>query len=488
MSRDASTTRPSPYVGPSSNQGGRVVDLNRRSKVAVIIFIVVIILLIIAIIIIAILRSRSTTSTSTTTTTTGCKINSDCSNSQVCNTSNNTCVNCLAKSDCKTTANPVCNTSTHTCVNCLVKADCTSTANPFCNASNNTCVQCLSNTDCTESGFICTNNVCVIHCTAAPNVVTNLQITSNSGTMQQVLTWTPATGGDSTVSYIVSQAANTCPSTVGQTTSTKTIPFGTNTATFTGLAVGTYCYVVQSQNTCGTSSFALSPSVQGTICGSTPTAPSGTATYTLQEPGCEQQVCDFSGCSSTCPGSGKCSINFTHTGAGPGPLFGDIYTTTNVAAEVGGSVLSNSELITSLPADPSYSYFYFRYAQCGVTTNLTAQRVNNWIPASNITVTGATSNGNVVVASTNVGKTFASIPANPTVSWPAIANVDEYTITIRGTTVSSGSITFGTRIPSSSTSYTFVGPISALTSASVFVFGYTNCNISSPITIKSITV
>jgi hypothetical protein len=189
MSRDAAFTSRSPYVGPSSDQGGRVIDLNRGSKVAVIILIIIIILLIIAIIIIAILRPKSTSTTIPTGQS--CKVNFDCPSGKVCDISNNSCVSCLAKSDCKTTAHPLCNTT------------------------NKTCVQCLSSTDCAGVGVICNSSgSCVIQCTVAPNTVTNLHITTNS--TQQVLTWTPAAGGDPTDSYIISQAANACPSTSGK--------------------------------------------------------------------------------------------------------------------------------------------------------------------------------------------------------------------------------------------------------------------------------
>jgi len=464
MSRDAAFAGPSPYLGPSSNNGGQIINDNKRSKTAVIILIIIIILLIIAVIIIVWLKSKSTTPTSTTTTATSCTSNFDCSNGQVCNTTKNTCVNCLTKSDCKTSASPLCNTV------------------------NNTCVQCISDTDCTESGFTCINSTCAIKCTIAPNVVTNLQITTNS--TQQKLTWTPSAAGDPATSYIVSQAANACPSTSAETTNTQTIPFGTNTAIFSGLSSGTYCYVVQSQNSCGTTAFASSPSVQGTVCGTLQSAPSGTATYTLLYSDCVSAECEgFGG-----PGSGQCTINLNHPGAGPGPLFGDIYMTTNAAIEAGTPlmVLSNNELITSLPADPSYAYSYFRAVACGNTSTLTAQRVNNWIVASRPTITpDALPNGEtVIVSNTTVGYTFNNVPANPTVSWIAIAGVDEYAITITGVTaeVAPVSVTFGTIVPSSSTSYTFVGPTPALSTANVFIFGYTDCNTSLSTTLASVTI
>jgi MYXO-CTERM domain-containing protein len=103
-----------------------------------------------------------------TGTCVACEFNSDCAGSTpTCNATTHTCDPCATNADCANNpSGPACVTSgmkVGSCVVCEVNSDCTSTAAPVCDTTANTCVQCLSNTDCSGSRPVCdtTSNLCV---------------------------------------------------------------------------------------------------------------------------------------------------------------------------------------------------------------------------------------------------------------------------------------------------------------------------------------
>jgi hypothetical protein len=67
----------------------------------------------------------------------------------VCNAATNTCVACLAHTDCGL-ALPACDLTAHVCVQCAAKADCTESAKPACDLTAHACVQCAAKADCTD--------------------------------------------------------------------------------------------------------------------------------------------------------------------------------------------------------------------------------------------------------------------------------------------------------------------------------------------------
>jgi Cys-rich repeat protein len=89
---------------------------------------------------------------------TGCGAPRGCRNGQVCDTTTNTCVDCLASADCPS-ATPACSTG-HTCsVKCTPTADC-SGRTPICETSTQACVECLADTDCGNGGVCQTDLTC----------------------------------------------------------------------------------------------------------------------------------------------------------------------------------------------------------------------------------------------------------------------------------------------------------------------------------------
>lgn len=73
----------------------------------------------------------------------------------VCDAATDTCVECLATTDC--TAG-VCNPATSNCVECVETSDCT---DAICDPATNTCVECTANTDCPDAAAsACVTNVC----------------------------------------------------------------------------------------------------------------------------------------------------------------------------------------------------------------------------------------------------------------------------------------------------------------------------------------
>jgi hypothetical protein len=107
-----------------------------------------------------------------------------------CNVDAGTCVECVAKSDCHTTAKPICDPSVNACVGCLVsKTDC-SGLTPICDAQ--TCRACKVDADCVTA-LGADPGVCMPdgHCAAPSEVVYAVQPTSSSCSAANGLLATP---------------------------------------------------------------------------------------------------------------------------------------------------------------------------------------------------------------------------------------------------------------------------------------------------------
>lgn len=63
-----------------------------------------------------------------------------------CNEATNTCVECLAPTDCKTDDKTLCDTTSNTCVECLAPTDCKTPTASRCDAGE--CTACTTNSDC----------------------------------------------------------------------------------------------------------------------------------------------------------------------------------------------------------------------------------------------------------------------------------------------------------------------------------------------------
>jgi hypothetical protein len=108
---------------------------------------------------------------------TACTPTGGCRNGMICDTANNTCVECLSTADCGTQK---CDLSSHTCVDCLTSTDCpagmpvcssgrtcgatcTTSANcpqglPICETATHACVECLIGSDC-GAGGVCQSDL-----------------------------------------------------------------------------------------------------------------------------------------------------------------------------------------------------------------------------------------------------------------------------------------------------------------------------------------
>jgi Right handed beta helix region len=107
-----------------------------------------------------------------------------------CNVDAGTCVECVAKSDCHTTAKPVCDTSVNACVGCLVsKTDCAGLT-PICDTQ--ACRACKIDADCVTA-LGSDPGICMPdgHCAAPSEVVYAVQPTSSSCSAANGLLATP---------------------------------------------------------------------------------------------------------------------------------------------------------------------------------------------------------------------------------------------------------------------------------------------------------
>jgi len=173
-------------------------QLDVRSKSGRAVLIVLIVLIVIAAIIIGVIlwrrRTTSTTNSSTTgndggggNTNTGCST-AGCTGGKVCDTATETCVACLADSNCSG-ATPTCDTTTHTCKQCLSNTNCSGTT-PICDTATFTCKQCIVSADCPGSGTCDGGNCC------NPGAPTILTVTpSTSADSQVTITYTAVQTG-----------------------------------------------------------------------------------------------------------------------------------------------------------------------------------------------------------------------------------------------------------------------------------------------------
>ena len=96
------------------------------------------------------------------TTELPCSTSDDCSgDTPKCDTSSNTCVECLTNPDCASSANGhICDTTNFYCVECLTNTDCASNTNGhFCDTDFGLCGACLTSFDCTNAATpVCQSN------------------------------------------------------------------------------------------------------------------------------------------------------------------------------------------------------------------------------------------------------------------------------------------------------------------------------------------
>lgn len=136
----------------SDTSGGVVVRRPSQSPVAVIVIIVLILIIIIVVILYFLLRNSGSTS-GTTTSTRSCFLDTDCTGTQVCDTSIGQCVECNLDSDCPF-SRPLCNADLKKCVVCNDSTDCSGTRS-ICDSTSHQCVGCQTSLDCSGSNPLC---------------------------------------------------------------------------------------------------------------------------------------------------------------------------------------------------------------------------------------------------------------------------------------------------------------------------------------------
>jgi Cys-rich repeat protein len=488
--------RPQPLIQPAKG------IIRARPIILAIVFVVVVIVIVIVLLLLTAPKSSSSSK---------CTSNAGCSGlAAVCNTVTGICVECLTNTDCPSGQECITGNSC-SAITCTSDSNCSASA-PKCNTGNGVCVECLVPADCPIMGSNCnTNGVCIAPCTGAPNPVTGVTVTGETGT--NIVTWNAPTGGQVVSDYVVNQEANICSSTVGPIIATKIVPAGTTTTAFTNLNQGFYCYRVQSQNGCGSTPIGSSPDNNGVVCGNLPDSypdafanykidPSCTSNYSPQfqssqycpcslANGC--QLCDSGGnncmlscnglveqCPSDCTGpfcpssntSTTCQVDITWSGPYPGASQLVIFTRQNVTNQQAGITLEDSE--ATLPFNMSSTGFLpgtkSWYQQCDRTSVVT-----------NISVTAATETAVTFPADAANGATV-SLGAGPKIGWEPVSGADEYAILVfneglsYGTLVSAALATVNT---DGTLSYMFLSP-PAVTGASVHVYAYSYCFKSEP--------
>jgi len=480
--------------------------IRARPIILAIVFVVVVIVIVIILLLLTAPKSSSSSK---------CTSNSGCSGlAAVCNTVTGICVECLTNTDCPSGQECITGNSC-SAITCTSDSNCSASA-PKCNTGNGVCVECLVPADCPIMGSNCnTNGVCIAPCTGAPNPVTNVTVTGETGT--NIVSWNAPVGGQVVSDYVVNQEANICSSTVGPIVATKVVPAGTTTTAFTNLNQGFYCYRVQSQNGCGSTPIGSSPDNNGVVCGNQPTPwPDGLYSYTI-DPNCIQGQSLFPDCNCICgpngigsippcgtmssgigngpcgsycstpecpsnpPAGSLCGVDLTWNGSYPGASQLIIFTRQNVTLLDDQSqqiTLLDSEATLPFPMDPAMNSFlhgtHIWYQKCGLTSTVTDTYVT---AATEATVTmispSAPDPGNSL--NTLVGP-------NPQIEWKAVSGADYYAILVFDSNLSYGTVVQNPIIDANTgnPSYTFVSATFKSTNPSIHVYAYTACYVSEP--------
>jgi hypothetical protein len=285
---------------------------------------------------------------------------------------------------------------------------------------------------------------------------------------------------------------NPCQSTPQTIVSSKSIPFGTNVAIFTGVAAGADCYRIQATNACGALSLANSAAVTGFTCGAPPPPPAAANINLEVEPFCLSEAsisgngtcpcsCDALSCAlgvpscpndcfgPICPGpiTNKCLVSINWNGGFQTAAQGLIFTRTSVRDQCGNVYLpSESTLAGDLTPTGLYAIPRLWFLGCSQNCIVEGYYISVWSAA---TVTFPTAS-------------FTPYPfpgpypgsAGPqTVTWNAISGADEYVVYIDNSGYSFGTIVSASANPS----YTFITTCPSA-QVTVYVWGYSNCNKS----------
>jgi len=534
------------------------------NKTARIVIVIIIVLLVIALLILlAWFLLRTPTQGAGSPSTTNCTSNNDCILAiPKCNLATRQCVVCLVNSDCPT--GYVCDVANgHICVKnkCFSNSDCPSNT-PYCETSKGVCLQCTASSQCPVPGSICSSSgSCILPCTLPPDPVLGLNVSTVN--RDQTISWTPPSfidpntglyNGKAIRNYVVTREANVCSITPGTIVDVQIIPFGTNTATFSNLNDQYNCYRVASQNDCGETNINVTPRVTGTICLSRPFPISaGSVNYVFggncsnvlnagicglclsstpttcaaqpSSPGCLFCPIDplnptptgcIGGPDSLCPSMCTNQITTCNTtqapdvicrvdlswplisGAGiPGAILisrtNAIYTIVENNMPTKRVELLNPEATLFFPLDPTLFFnrnYASWYVQCKTASTVVLNKIAKWTLA----IQGALGIPNTPAS--------AGVGPNPTVTWPAIAGVDEYAVTMIGANISnpfSGetfentTILIGIRISVTlladplNPSYTFLG-IPYKSNYVYAAWGFNSCDVSNPTPLPTVFI
>lgn len=243
----------------------------------------------------------------------------------------------------------------------------------------------------------------------APDVPTGVNAVAN-GTSAINVAWTPPAAGDAPTSYSVTISPD--PNAV----SPLTIPFGTNSASFSSLSPGTlYTVGVSAVNIDGSSAEVTAQATTAVGLPGTPVISVGVVTSTsvavswtsVANGGTNTYAATISpahGTGSIGPGSGATSATFT--GLTPGVL----YTVTVTATNSAGSTPNTAQATTGvgLPGTPDISFVASTQTSISVSWSATANAGTNTYQAS-ISPNDGGGAGAVAAGSSSTSTTFTGL-------------------------------------------------------------------------------